>query len=498
MFFEGDGISDGSTPTDYLQSDGPPPDPPALPQDPPEFDQFAETIRVPDDYQQEDVVAGNSSPTVDSWDHFTDAEAEDSFHWATGIPAADVIPVQTTPVQEAWDFQDEITTTSIPDSFQQADYAAPVPAQCPEDVPLFDDSHEWLVMPDSMQQLAPESPLPIDGPLFDGTDEDLDELVIDDFPNFTPSYPRPYEFDFQPFNPDVEDPWFLNPETFYAGDVDAGSQPVETGPVFDGADEDLDELVIDDYANFAPVMPQPLEWDWDQEFEDFSPGDDRTVMGFPVVAAPSQGTLTIAGFAPTVVPGGGYSPNVTTIALTGYSPTVQQTRFLSPSIGNVAITGYAPNVIIPLAPATGGISLTGYAPSVGIGLGLTPDYGVISVTGYLPNIGQPKSLATATGGLVLMGYAPTITNQASSLPGVGTILINGYAPTLYQPRSQDTLTGAIEILGFPPGVVQDRAARPLTGNMTITGFVPDLFRTNTPLSRHIDIDPEDRIIDPRP
>jgi hypothetical protein len=207
---------------------------------------------------------------------------------ATFIGSPDVVTA------DAWDhWHDDLGMQSLPDSRQQAD--APTVGSV---------------------DIAPET-----GPMFDGADDDLDELVIDDFGNF----------EADPTSPDEAWPWFdeeLTPQSFpdsrQQADAEAPPAPSEmprdAGPLFDGSDEDIDELVIDDFGNIeaeeplrelawfddevlddwwhaladpisTPVVdvvpPQPAEdaWPWDDDAAD-DPVDESRPVGADVVQPP--------------------------------------------------------------------------------------------------------------------------------------------------------------------------------------------------------------------
>jgi hypothetical protein len=165
-----------------------------------------------------------------------------------------------------------------------------------QDDPVFDDEVDSLLILDEHQLVdAPAAPL-ADGDAWDWNDE-ADSLVISDEHQLVdaPATPTPPVADAWDWN-DVD--WPLTPgvEGSQQSDVFVVSAElsVETGPMFDGADEDLDELTIDDFSNFTedPGLPEDVWPHWyDPETDDgllaAVIADDRPAVA-DVVAAPTH------------------------------------------------------------------------------------------------------------------------------------------------------------------------------------------------------------------
>ena len=325
-------------PDSYQQADFFPP-PPA---DAWSFDDDAAVSAVPDSYQQSDAtqasqpaedgwafedegapdeIAGDGpvgpdvtdAPVLDVWDWAEEAADE----WAEAQPVGpDAVAVDGPPA-DAWVFDDDAPVSAVPDSYQQSDAAVAV-EPTPADAWVFDDDAATVGVPDSYQQS--DTVFVADRPhgepwQFDGVDEDLDELSVDDFGNF--------EIDAQPADVwvfDDEAPVVHVPDSYQQSDtvapvgspelspadawsfdddavvslfpdsyqqsnaavvIGSADLSVETGPVFDGVDEDLDELTVDDFGNFDPEAILDDAWDWTDDTEAWQP--DEQVLGADVV-----------------------------------------------------------------------------------------------------------------------------------------------------------------------------------------------------------------------
>jgi len=108
--------------------------------------------------------------------------------------------------------------------------------------------------------------------------------------------------------------------------------------------------------------------------------------------------------------------------------------------GSLTLTGYAPTVVTTanqtVAVPTGSLTLTGYAPTVVASDHKTVSVpsGTLTLTGYAPTVSVAANVLVSvpSGTLTLTGYAPTVVttaNQTVSVPS-GTLTLTGYAPTV--------------------------------------------------------------------
>jgi len=144
-----------------------------------------------------------------------------------------------------------------------------------------------------------------------------------------------------------------------------------------------------------------------------------TVAGGNTISVPA-GSLTLTGFAPTVVATANQLIAVPSgsLSLTGFAPTVLNgaNQVIQVPVGSLVLTGYAPTVVSTanqtIAVPAGSLVITGYAPTV--------------------RVGNAQIVVVPAGSLTLTGYAPTIVttnNKFISVP-VGTLILTGYAPTI--------------------------------------------------------------------
>lgn len=144
-----------------------------------------------------------------------------------------------------------------------------------------------------------------------------------------------------------------------------------------------------------------------------------TVAGGNTISVP-VGSLTLTGFAPTVVATANQLIAVPSgsLSLTGFAPSVLNgaNQVIQVPVGSIVLTGYVPTVVSTanqtIAVPAGSLVITGYAPTV--------------------RVGNDQIVVVPAGSLTLTGYAPTIVttnNKFISVP-VGTLILTGYAPTV--------------------------------------------------------------------
>lgn len=508
FFFFVDEPASSPIPTDYLQSDGAAPAASQPPDQYPYFDgDDVQVLSIADGYQQQDFP--ETSPTQDAWDHFDHACEEDCFAFNEPMLRANSAVQPPALQQEGWPFfhADDIWVHQQPDDYQQSDNINTAPHQV-ADVPFdfFDEHVAAPALPDDYQQTdnAAEVGRPHPDPFwqFDVPDIEFDELIIIDDANFTNSLERAFDFDF--FHYAQED----HGDAGFDIAVSIQSLPTLPGaatipyesPLFDGVDEDLDELIIIDDSNFTEPPRTPEEWD----FTAHDLVDDWQLMpegpvgpnNMPQAFSPATGVLTITGFVPQIIPVNTFSPQPWSPTLQGYAPDVQINRVIAPANQTLHIVGYMPTVIIPYSPTAGVLTITGYAPAVAIGRGIAVDAQILTLTGYAPVIGQPHSVLVPAALNTLQGYAPVITNFALISPTIAGLQVRGYAPTLAQPLSLIPATAVQVLVGYVP-LLNQRDITPDPETLTLTTYAPTLIQLHTPQARRIIIEHEPRVIRPR-
>ena len=180
------------------------------------------------------------------------------------------------------------------------------------------------------------------------------------------------------------------------------------------------------------------------------------------------GTLTLTGYAPTVVASDHQTVAVplATLTLTGYAPTVTVSDNITVAVplGTLTLTGYAPtvavtqnvNVAVPAATLT----LTGYAPTVAVtqSANIEVPLGTLTLTGYAPTVTVSNNITVAVplGTLTLTGYAPTvsISNNITVAVPAATLTLTGYAPTVAasQNVSVSVPVASLALTGYAPTI----------------------------------------------
>lgn len=116
--------------------------------------------------------------------------------------------------------------------------------------------------------------------------------------------------------------------------------------------------------------------------------------------------------------------------------TTRDPQTVSVPAGTLTLTGYAPTVVaisgeVVWVPA-GALTLTGYAPTVLAPVSVAVPAGGLTLTGYAPTVETPRTIGVPAGALTLTGYAPTVettANQSVDVPA-GSLTLTGYAPTV--------------------------------------------------------------------
>ena len=192
-------------------------------------------------------------------------------------------------------------------------------------------------------------------------------------------------------------------------------------------------------------------------------------------------TLTLSGFAPTVVNPKTIFPPVGTLTLNGFSPSVLAPRTVQVPSGTLTLTGFAPVVLTPrnVSVPLGTLTLSGFAPTV-----LTPrlvqvPFGTLTLTGFAPVVivgggGTVVDVPLAT--LTLSGFAPVVINPKTIFPPVGTLTLSAFAPSVATTGPISVPVGLLVLVGYEPvvivgGVVQEQP----TGGW-IRGYERELAR----------------------
>ncbi|MEN9885682.1 MAG: Bordetella phage [Pseudomonadota bacterium] len=257
-----------------------------------------------------------------------------------------------------------------------------------------------------------------------------------------------------------------------------------------GSAQSVAELAMwcQNYAGGPARAPQDFKLQSSDDNSSWT--DEASFTGVTTWAAGTAKTFAIGGGGPVDTP---INPGVGTLTLAGYAPTVAQTanQALAPGVGTLALTGYAPSVVrtanVALTPGVGALTLAGYAPTVtrSTGANLTPGAGTLALTGYAPTVAQSGNqlIAPAVGTLTITGYAPTVSQPQSVTPGAGTLAIAGYAPTVVQSVNQSVSPGAgtLAITGYAPAVAQssNQQVTPGAGALSIVGYAPTVGQTIT-------------------
>jgi hypothetical protein len=224
-------------------------------------------------------------------------------------------------------------------------------------------------------------------------------------------------------------------------------------------------------------------------------GSDRSWVGDSYIGdidtaaggdpAPAAGTLSLTGYAPSVLRSNFIAAGAAALALTGYAPTVTITQVVAPAAAALSLTGAQPTVIQQAVrqPTAGTLSLAGYAPTLLRQDTIRPAAGALSLTGYAPTVtvGGPgnTTITPAAGALSLTGYQPTLLRQDSITPAAGALSLTGYQPTVTITQVVAPAAAALSLTGAQPTVIQQAVRQPTAGTLSLTGYQPTLLRQDT-------------------
>lgn len=170
----------------------------------------------------------------------------------------------------------------------------------------------------------------------------------------------------------------------------------------------------------------------------FSPSFSYSDTGDQVYAATMVVADVTSSGTTVSVPAG-------SLTLTGFAPTVVTTanRIIAVPVGTLTLTGFAPTVTASdhktVAVPAGSLTLTGFAPTVSVAPAgsdttISVPAGSLTLTGFAPtvSVSDNKLVAVPLGQITLTRYAPTVTatqNVTVSIPK-GQLTLTGFAPTV--------------------------------------------------------------------
>ena len=231
----------------------------------------------------------------------------------------------------------------------------------------------------------------------------------------------------------------------------------------------------------------------------FPSGDHRTVaVLFRETASgtniqPGSGSVTIAGFAPTIASSSNQSilPGKGDVTVAGFAPTIVSSNHQSilPGKGDVIVSGHAPSIQVGVNtyPGSGAASIIGFAPTIASSnhQSVTPGKGDVLLAGFAPTIqsSDNQRVLPGAGALAIVGFAPAITSSTGSNqnvePGKGDIGIAGFAPSITSSDNRFVTPGAGALIfeGFAPSITSaagNQTILPLTGEIFVVGYAPTI------------------------
>lgn len=149
------------------------------------------------------------------------------------------------------------------------------------------------------------------------------------------------------------------------------------------------------------------------------------------------GSLSLTGYAPSVVAPQSVSVPAAALTLSAYAPVVSTPVLVGVPSATITLTGFAPVVVNPrtISVPAASLTLTGYAPDVstgGAGTTIAIPAGALTLSAFAPTVATTAVIAIPSGSLTLTAYAPTV-SDGTGVPTIvsvslGTLTLTGFAP----------------------------------------------------------------------
>jgi hypothetical protein len=190
------------------------------------------------------------------------------------------------------------------------------------------------------------------------------------------------------------------------------------------------------------------------------------------------GTLTIAGYNPTVVASVSISATLETVAVAGYAATVEPTTAIAAATGALTIDTFVHNVNVgtDIDSSLGALTIADLNATITAGTSIDASAGAVIIAGYNPDVSTEIVISAALGTVDIAGLNPTILVGTDIDVAVGAVTIAGLAATVGVGTDIDVSTGAAVIAGYNPVVDLSGATTilPTTGALTIAGANPTI------------------------
>lgn len=213
--------------------------------------------------------------------------------------------------------------------------------------------------------------------------------------------------------------------------------------------------------------------------------DLRTYVGGVALDSYSQtGRLTVAGSGNTIaVPAG-------SLSLTGFAPTIVVTanNVIAVPVGSLALSGKVPTVIATanntIAVPLGSLALTGEVPTIVQSANqlIAVPLATLTLTAQTPTVTATAGnyITVPAGSLTLNGLTPTVVTTENNLIAVplGTLSLTALVPTIQNGANHviDVPAGSLSLTGYAPDIVQtaNQVIAVPAGNLLLTGLAPDV------------------------
>lgn len=225
---------------------------------------------------------------------------------------------------------------------------------------------------------------------------------------------------------------------------------------------------------------------------DLVPGIETLVLAsfapqvvLETVVKPDPVSLVTDTFAANLI--SSVQPETVSLTAATFAPTLRAS--LTPSTGSLVVTTFAPSVIaeadVTAVPDATLLTLTTFNPIVNVGNSVTVEPPVASLTIETFAASLIFEVVPVTQSLVLETFVPSITVLTTVQPAPAALATTGFAPSL-----QLGLTPAAQLLSlqtFAPQLDQSVSVIPSSANLTLTSFMATLSTRTTPSTQTLSV-----------
>lgn len=233
-----------------------------------------------------------------------------------------------------------------------------------------------------------------------------------------------------------------------------------------------------DYAALVTDAPNGDFSITDSSSELYNAGTNTGAPATDIIGTerPQATTTDIGAFELIVTSGVTVDATKGSITVAGYNPTLSTAITISATKGSINISGLNPNIAIGtgITSTLGLISISAFNPSISVGTGITATTGQATISSLNPSLSIGTDIDVTAGSLTVSGLNPKVSTGVLVSATVGAINITGLNTSISEGIDVDVTAGAITVTGLNASVQTGLTIEPNTGLISITGFNPSI------------------------